>query len=218
MTLALVERGAAGPAERLLVLLPGFGDEPDLFADHLDAIDPLRRWHVAVARPPVVTDEGPAWFTVGDDGPEPAQLAAGIEALGSTLTDLTTRLAVGADALVLGGYSQGGAMALAALLDPTLSVRPTGVAALAAYLPHREAAQDRALAEGHPLLIAHGADDDVVDPLLGRSAAKALHRAGAVVTWAEVDGDHRLGAPLLDELRGWLDAVADGDTPSAPAA
>ena len=70
---------------------------------------------------PSVTDEGPAWFTVGDDGPDRDQLAAGIEALGSTLTDLATRLAVGPGALVLGGYSQGGAMALAALLDPTLA-------------------------------------------------------------------------------------------------
>ena len=107
---------------------------------------------------------------------------------------------------MLGGYSQGGAMALAALLDPTLAARPGGVAALAAYLPHRDVDQDPALAAGPPVLLAHGADDDVVDaaPRAERGQGPRTG-SGATVTWAEVDGDHRLGPPLLDGSR-WLDA------------
>lgn len=216
MTLLLVERDAAGSTDRILVLLPGFGDEPAMFADHLDALDPDRRWHVAVARPPLDTPDGPAWFTVGDDGPEAGQLADAVDALAAALADLLDRFGLGPDALVLGGFSQGGAMALAAALDPSLAARPGAVAALAAYLPRREAAQDQALLAGRPVLVAHGADDQVVDALLGRSAAKALHRSGAVVTWTEVDGDHTVSGPLLSAMRDWLEELAAGRVPSAP--
>ena len=68
------------------------------------------------------------------------------------------------------------------------------------------------------MLVAHGADDEVVDALLGRSAAKALHRAGAVVTWSEVDAGHTVAGPLADTLGRWLAALADGEVPSAPPA
>ena len=218
MTLALdlTERDAAGDTERVLVLLPGFGDEPATFADHLDVVDPDRRWHVAIARPPVATPEGPAWFTVDADGPDSEQLAASVLALAATLADLLDRFGLEPDALVLGGFSQGGAMALATALDPTVTARPGAVASLAAYLPHREADQDPTQLAGRPVLVAHGADDEVVDALLGRSAAKALHRAGAVVTWSEVDTGHAVAGPLADVLSRWLSAVADGAVPSAP--
>jgi predicted esterase len=218
VTLTLVERAAAGDTERVLVLLPGFGDEPAMFADHLETIDPDRRWHVAIPRPSLPTHDGPAWFTVGDDGPDPEQLAASVEILAGTLTDLLDRFRLGPEALVLGGFSQGGAIALAVALDPTVTARPGAVAALGAYLPHRETDQDQSLVAGRPVLVAHGADDEVVDALLGRSAAKALHRAGATVTWAEVDGGHTVAGPLLDTLGTWLAALAAGEVPSAPPA
>jgi predicted esterase len=216
VTLTLVERPAAGATERVLVLLPGFGDEPAMFAEHLDVLDPDGRWHVAVARPPLATDDGPAWFTVADAGPNAEQMADSVLALAATFADLLDRFGLEPDALVLGGFSQGGAMALAAALDPTVAARPGAVASLAAYLPHRDVDQDPTLLAGRLVLVAHGVDDEVVDALLGRSAAKALHRAGAVVTWSEVDAGHTVAGPLADTLGRWLTAVADGAAPSAP--
>ena len=218
MTLALLERHTTGATERVLVLLPGFGDEPAMFADHLDVVDPDRRWHVAIPRPPILTDEGPAWFTVGDDGPDAEQLGASVLALAATFADLLDRFGLGPETLVLGGFSQGGAMALATAVDPTVTSRPGAVASLAAYLPHRHDDQDPTLLAGRPVLVAHGADDEVVDALLGRSAAKALHHAGAVVTWSEVDAGHTVVGPLAATLGRWLSALADGEVPSAPPA
>jgi phospholipase/carboxylesterase len=215
--LVLVERPAVGDVERLLVLLPGFGDEPSMFTDHLGSIDPERRWQAAVARPPLDTPDGPAWFTVGPDGPDPDELATSASALGDAISALLERFALGPERLVLGGFSQGGAMALAVALDPTVAARPGAVASLGAYLPHRDLDQNPALLAGRPVLVAHGADDEVVDALLGRSTAKALHRAGALVTWEEVPGGHVAAGPLLDALGGWLGALADGSlTPHPP--
>lgn len=213
MTVSVVERTAQGRARRLLVLLPGYGDEPAVFTDHLAAIDPMGEWQVAIVRPPLVTPEGPAWFRVADDGPVADDIAAAIEHLCTTCTEAIARLGLDPDHVVLAGYSQGGAMALATATDPTIPVRPGAVAALAAYLPHRETDQDATLLAGRPVLVAHGADDEIVDALLGRSAAKALERAGAQVTWAEVDGGHQLGPHLVDALRAWLDTLP---APTAP--
>jgi phospholipase/carboxylesterase len=218
VTLTLVERPASGTTERVLVLLPGFGDEPAMFADHLEVLDPDGRWHVAIPQPSVTTAEGPAWFTVDDDGPDAAQLTASVLALAATFADLLDRFALEPEALALGGFSQGGAMALATALDPTVAARPGAVASLAAYLPHRDADQDPTLLAGRPVLVAHGADDEVVDAMLGRSAAKALHRAGAFVTWSEVGAGHTVVGPLADTLGRWLAALADGAVPSAPPA
>ena len=56
--------------------------------------------------------------------------------------------------------------------------------------------------------MAHGADDRTIEVIQGRSAARALERAGATVTWAEVTGGHTLAAPLLGPLRAWLATLA----------
>jgi len=204
VALTLVERPPAGPTERILLLLPGYGDGPDTLVTLVDRLDPEQRWHVAVARPPLRTPDGPAWFTVTEAGPDPAELAASVASIDRTIARLLEQCELAAGRAVLGGYSQGGAAALAAALDPTVVARPGAVAALAAYLPHRDTDQDPALAAGVPVLVAHGEEDEVVDPILGRSAARVLERAGAAVTWRRVPGDHRPGAALVDVLRDWL--------------
>ena len=107
--LVIVERPSAATADRLLVLLPGYGDEPDLLLDRLALIDPERRWHVAVARPPRTTSIGPAWYTVDSDGPDAAQLAEAVAALDAGLAGLTGRLGLDPHAVVVAGFSQGGA-------------------------------------------------------------------------------------------------------------
>jgi predicted esterase len=206
---AVVEREAASAPERLLVLLPGSGDEPASLEAHLEHLDPGRRWHAAVVRPPVDTADGPVWFTVGDDGPDPEQVAAAVDTVTAAVDALRARVAVDDRALAVAGYSQGGAVALATLLDPRAPARPA-TACLAGYLLHREAHLDLARAAGRAVLIAHGADDEVVDVVQGRGAARTLERAGASVTWVEATGGHRLGTPLLDPLRSWLDDLADG--------
>jgi predicted esterase len=216
VALEVVERPAAGTAERLLVLLPGFCDEPDTWTVHLDLIDPERRWHVAVPRPPVQTRGGPAWYRVSDGTPDPDALQASIAAVVELVAGLTAEHSLADDDVVVAGFSQGGATTLATVLDPSVAFRPAAVAVMAGYLPHRDGDLDPSLLAGRPVLLTHGTDDEMMDVVRGRSAARTLHRAGASVTWTEVESRHRLGAPLLDPMRAWLEAVAGGEIPSDP--
>jgi phospholipase/carboxylesterase len=216
MGLEVVERPATGATERILVLLPGFCDEPSTWTDHLELIDPEGRWHVAVPRPPVTTRGGPAWYRVSDGAPDPDALRSSIAAVVELVTALTAEHSLSADQVVLAGFSQGGATALATSLDPSVAVRPAALAVLAGYLPHRDGDLDTTLLVDRPVLFAHGTDDEMMDVVRGRSAARALHRGGASVTWHEVESAHRLGPPLLDPMRAWLTAVAAGAVPSDP--
>jgi predicted esterase len=85
---------------------------------------------------------------------------------------------------------------------------------LAGYLVHRPELQlHPGRVAGRPVLVAHGADDTTVDTLRGRAAWKVLDRAGAEARWVEVEGRHRLGPPLLEPLRTFLEDLAEAPRP-----
>lgn len=212
-TLRRIQHGPTSP-DRLLVILPGYGDRPEPFLDRAEAFDPEGRWHICVVEPMHTGSMGPIWYEVDEDGPDPVAIAAAIDAVSATCSQLLTETGLDISSLVLCGFSQGGALALATMLDPS-AITPGAVAALATYLPARDE-MDLTIAAGRPILFAHGSDDGTVEIIRGRSAAKAMHRADALVSWHEVDGGHRFDGPLLDALRTWLDAIARGDTPHSP--
>lgn len=202
---------------RAVLVLPGYGDTATVVTRRLHLIDPSGRWRVAVAEPAWTGPHGPQWYTVDSEGPDPDGVTSAVQAVDRALDVVATATGVPRDAVVLVGYSQGGATALATALDPGTGPAPAAVGLLAGYLVHRDDDQlDLSRSHGRPVLVAHGRDDDMVDPLRGRAAAKALHRGGAVTSWQEVAGSHRLGPSLLAPLASWLDALADGRAPHDP--
>ena len=215
-TLRSIRTGPTAP-ERLLVLIPGYGDRPEPFLERAAELDVNGNWLIVVVEPQTPSERGPYWYNVDESGPAPVALASAVSSLDALCrSELAASNCSDAD-LVVAGFSQGGALALAHLVDPNASVRPGAVAALASYLPTR----DDELIElvrsvDRPILFAHGEDDELVEPIRGRSAAKAFHRAGALVTWSEVRGGHRFDAPLTSALAEWLDALSRGEHPHAP--
>lgn len=202
---------------RILVLLPGYADRPERFLRCVDEFDPDGTWTVVVLEPILSKDIGPYWYDVDDDGPIEHELDAAVGAVRDACAEIASIHGIPVSSLVLAGFSQGGALALALTLDPSVVDTPSAVAVLAGYLPARsDAAIDLTRAEGMPLLFVHGVDDEMVESLRGRSAAKALQRAGALVSWAQVDGGHRFADVLLEPLREWLDALARDERPVAP--
>jgi phospholipase/carboxylesterase len=215
-TLRSIRRGPATP-ERVLVLLPGYGDMPEPFLDRVTSFDPNEQWLVVVVEPQTPSERGPYWYDVDENGPDPVALAAALASIDALCASLLRETGLSEDALVIVGFSQGGALALAHLVDPTSTMTPSAVATLAAYLPSRdEELIDLSRASQRPILFAHGEDDELIEPIRGRSASKAFHRANAVVSWVEVSGGHRFDTPLTDELSAWLDALSRGEEPHAP--
>jgi phospholipase/carboxylesterase len=107
--------------------------------------------------------------------------------------------------LVLAGFSQGGAIALAAGLR---RVQPlAGLVALSTYLPMApQAAQHlRHNALAQPVFMAHGAQDPVVPPAAGEHSAQVLRALGFDLEWHRYPMGHSVCAEEIRDLGDWLE-------------
>ena len=106
--------------------------------------------------------------------------------------------------VVLAGFSQGGAIALAAGLRRSQPL--AGLVALSAYLPmiERAASDITEQAIEQPLFMAHGAHDPVVPYAAGEYSAAALRRLGFSVEWHRYPMPHSVCAEEVADLGEWL--------------
>lgn len=106
--------------------------------------------------------------------------------------------------LILAGFSQGGAIALAAGL---LRATPfAGLVALSTYLPmHDRAAQRLATgANAQPVFMAHGLQDPVVPFAAGATSAQLLAALGFRVEFHRYAMAHSVCAEEIRDLGDWL--------------
>lgn len=106
--------------------------------------------------------------------------------------------------IVLTGFSQGGAVALAAGLRHAQGL--AAIVALSTYLP----IADRTTAERHaanaatPIFMAHGAFDPVVPQVLGERSRDQLRAWGFAVEWHSYPMAHQVCPPEVADLADFL--------------
>lgn len=111
---------------------------------------------------------------------------------------------VPASRIVLAGFSQGGAIALATGLRRSEPL--AGLVGLSTYLPTANKAAEF-LAEGaisQPLFMGHGTQDPVVPYAAGEYTASLLKMLGFAVDWHSYPMAHQVCAEEIDDLGGWL--------------
>ena len=196
MTLQVRERPAAGEARGALVLLHGRGaDENDLFP-LLDALDPERRLHGYTPRGPLSLPPGGAhWYVLGGIGtPERETFTASYAALCEFLDGVPY------ERVVLGGFSQGCAMAYALALFRGRP-RPDALLAMSGFIPSVEG-YELDLAPPFPrIAIVHGVFDQMIPVEWGRAARDTLEEAGAEVVYQESPIEHWIDPDVLPLLR-----------------
>lgn len=106
--------------------------------------------------------------------------------------------------IVLAGFSQGGAIALAAGVRH--AQRLAGIIALSTYLPiHESTTQERSPANADvSLFMAHGSADPVVPIQLGMFSRDHLISLGYKIDWHSYPMGHQLSAPQVVDLRDWI--------------
>jgi len=106
---------------------------------------------------------------------------------------------------LLAGFSQGGAVTLAAGIART---RPlAGLIALSTYLPMTPAQAQATLqsaATSQPVFMAHGQFDPVVPYAGGEMSAAALKQFGFEVQWHRYPMQHAVCAEEIRDLGDWL--------------
>lgn len=106
--------------------------------------------------------------------------------------------------VVLGGFSQGGAIALAAGLR--YPERLGGIAALSAYLPMAVTLKDDISAANHdtPIFQAHGTDDPIVGEEQGEKSRDEIAALRAAPEWHTYPMGHAVCNPEIAALSTWL--------------
>ena len=149
-----------------------------------------------------------AWYDIRDfdlanraDGEGVAESVAKVEALIAR----EAGRGIAADRLLLAGFSQGGAITLAAGIARTQPL--AGLIALSTYLPMTPAQAQVALqpaATSQPVFMAHGQFDPVVPFAGGEMSAAALKHSGFDVQWHRYPMQHAVCAEEIRDLGDWM--------------
>ena len=152
----------------------------------------------------------PAWYDIISLEPHSRRIdEAGIVASRTAIRRLIGRevaRGISPERIFLAGFSQGGAVAYTTALTHPEPL--AGIIALSTYIPSAALIErEAAAANGSiPILAAHGSEDDVVSPALGRAARDFLLGRGYAVEWHEYPMPHAVCGEEVDRIGAWLRA------------
>jgi phospholipase/carboxylesterase len=215
MTLPAVEHETATGPRFSVIWLHGLGADGHDFApivpELVDPAWPATRFvfpHAPV-RPVTINNGMPmrAWYDIAAFDLHARQDEAGMRTSVDEVEALIAReheRGVPSDHIFLAGFSQGGAIALAAGLqhEETLA----GIVALSTYLPaHAAQPADRHAANAAtPIFWGHGTADPVVAIQRGIDSREVLLALGYPLEWHAYPMAHSVCAEEVTDLRRWL--------------
>jgi phospholipase/carboxylesterase len=123
------------------------------------------------------------------------------------LIDQVIQSGIPSERIIIGGFSQGGALALhTALRFPK---KLAGAVGLSTYLP----LADSVATEAHthnttlPILLAHGTEDSIVPYHFGQISYQLLTNMGYSVTWHDYKMAHSVCHAEVQDISQWLQRV-----------
>ena len=124
-----------------------------------------------------------------------------------TLLDREEQRGVPAEHILLGGFSQGGAVSLYLGLryEKTLG----GIIGLSTYMPatHMFAAESHRANQDAPIFMAHGLHDPVLSLQLAESSRDLLSKNGYAVDWHTYPMPHSLCQEEVTDLSAWFGRI-----------
>lgn len=197
-------------ATRRLFLLHGWSAEQHHLAAYVPLVDPDETFTAVCPRAPhpVAGTDGASWYDRTDDGPAPDSFLAAVDLVDDPVSRECAAAGIGRDQCVIGGFSQGGFLALA-LAGRTGAQPVAGVWAMCCGLPEVDGLElDLDARRGTAALIQVGERDVIIPPERGRAAADALAAAGWNVTQRGYDMAHSQTIEMMADARAWLATVA----------
>lgn len=197
-------------APRLLFLFHGWSAEQHHLAAYVPLVDPDERFSAVAPRAihDLPEGDGASWYERTETGPAPASFLAAVDTLAAFVESEASATGVPLERCVLGGFSQGGFLALS-LAGRTGAPRYAGVWAMCCALPEVEGLTlDLAAGAGTPALIQVGERDRIITPDRGRAAAAALAASGWDVTERGYDMAHSQRIEMMLDARDWLAAIS----------
>lgn len=151
-----------------------------------------------------------AWYDIASSDLNNRADLAGVKQSRSQVEALIAREAgrgISPARIVLGGFSQGGAIALYTGLRH--AERLAGIAALSSYLISGDTLATEAAAANRdvPIFMAHGTADPMVRFAWGEASWRALVNAGYRVEWHTYGMEHSVCMEEVEAVSAWLQGV-----------
>jgi phospholipase/carboxylesterase len=151
-----------------------------------------------------------AWYDILGFGRGIPHDEVGIRASDEQVRELIQReneRGIPSNRIVLGGFSQGGAISL--FTGPRYPQRLAGIMGLSCYMLLEDLLPaERARANYQtPVFLAHGTQDPVVESRLGTQARQLLEAGGHPVEWHAYPMPHSVCPQEVDDIAAWLRKV-----------
>jgi phospholipase/carboxylesterase len=213
--LEVLERETAPHPTHSVIWLHGLGADGNDFVPIVPALlrpgwPPLRFVFPHAPVRPITINAGMrmrGWYDIAGFDLAQRQDETGIRASIEQLEALIAREAergVPAERVILAGFSQGGAIALAGGIRHQRQL--AGIVALSTYLPIAEivAAERHAANAQTPIFMAHGTFDPVVPLMLGEMGRQRLLGFGHPLEWHSYPMAHQVCPQEISDLADWL--------------
>lgn len=205
-----------GPQDRLLVLLHGYGEPSQDLVDRLHLIDPEGRFRVVVPEAPFERGGRAIWhraLTAREEAEQ--QFRASLAAIDALLGDLQTELGLATSEAIVGGFSQGGGLALGMLLCAEVRHRPAGGFGVCSFPPPvRGFRVDRSAASGRPFFLSSAHQDHFAPIEVSRAGAVLVRDTGLDLSYAELPGGHEMTDAAASQIGAWLRGAPSGTGPA----
>jgi thioredoxin len=205
-------------ADRLLVLLHGYGaDERDLGA-LLTYLDPEGRFAAVMPRGPLEAPGAPgySWFPIGAEGVDGPAFDAALDLLDGFVDEQCAELGLAREDAIFGGFSQGAGLALLLAIRSGASARPAGVLAMSPFAPAGDSLDiDWEAARSIPVLLQHGTEDPMIPISAARHLAAVLSEHDVPLVYREYPMGHQVALESVQDAQMWMTQVLAGEAPRA---
>ena len=193
-------------AARLLFLFHGWSAEQHHLAAYVPLVDPDERFTAICPRAihDLPEGDGASWYDRTPDGVVADSFLDALDTVADFVGGEMAAAGVSAERCVLGGFSQGGFLALALALRAG-APRFGGVWAMCCALPDVDGLElDPAAGIGTPALVQYGEHDTIITPDRTKAAAATLRDASWQVTEAGYDMAHSQRIEMMSDAKSWL--------------
>ena len=188
---------------KIIILLHGYGSNMKDLASLSDYINAHEYMYISINAPIKLSEFGNnafAWFQIGTPN-YLEQLEESTRLLENTIDHLTNIFDISNVPTILGGFSQGGMMAMN--LSLTTDRNFNGIAALSSRLITDVPSKKPEI----NFFISHGSKDNVIEISEGHRSRDILQKSGHRVMYQEYDMGHEISADCLTDFTTWLKSI-----------
>ncbi|MDQ6963213.1 MAG: alpha/beta fold hydrolase [Mariprofundaceae bacterium] len=210
--LECIEKETGSKPSIAIIWMHGLGANSSDFADLDQMLSLPTHVHYRFLLPqapmlPISINNGyvmPAWYDIDDQDFRAREDEQGMQASSQAICDLMQREKErGVSHVILGGFSQGGAVALyTSLRETPLAV--AAVVSLSAYLPFSDQLKTAKEQPTAPIFMAHGTEDGVVPMAWATQSCQLLREADYQVSWQSYPMQHHICDAEIASLSKFL--------------